>query len=236
MAGFTLKTKRDAGSVKESTGSSFIGSSGVYPAKIDFVSLEETDKGAVRFNINLEVNGNKQTIYGNTVQNKDGSENTIGTNLLNKLLVIAGMAEGQEPDVETETHKVGKDGTATEFLVITDLSGMEIQIQVKEVFTKYEGNIQRALEPYNFFRVDGATAAEIVASETDKTVKFGDQLAKILAKEATTKPLYKENRGTNEAAPTEDEVKAYITAKAKGGAAAPKSTVTTPKKAFFGKK
>ncbi len=235
MAGFTLKTKRDSASVKESTGSSFIGSSGVYQAKIDFVSLEETGKGAVRFNINLEVNGNKQTIYGNTVQNTDGSENTIGTALLNKLLVIAGLEDGVEPDVETETHKVGKDNTPTEFLVITDLSGLDIQIQVKEVWTKYQGELRQAIEPYNFFRADGATAAEIVAAETDKTIKFGDQLAKILAKPATTLPLYKENKGTNEAAPTEDEVKAHIAAK-KAGGSAPKPTVTPPKKAFFGKK
>ena len=237
MAGFSLKTKRDSASTKESGGSNFISTSGIYDATIDFVSLDQTEKGAVRFNINIDMNGNKQTIYGNTVQNIDGSDNEIGMRLLNKLLVIGGLEDGQEPSIDTETHTVGKDNEEKDFTVITDLSGLGIKIQVKEVFSKYNGKLQRTIEPYNFFRAtDGATASEIVDAENDKKVVFGDQLAKIEAKPATTQPFYKENKGSGDAAPTDDEVKAFLAQRTSGGSSAPKAAVTPPKKPLFGKK
>lgn len=235
MAGFTLKATKDKAALRESTGSGFIGSSGVYDATINFVSLDETEKGAVKFNLNLKYNGNDQTIYGNVVRNTDGTENEIGMRLLNKLFVIAGFSEGQEPDIDTQTHKVGKDNKAQEFTVITDLCGLDIKIQVKETFSKYKGEVTRSVEPYNFFRADGATASEIAMAEDDPSVKFGEQLSKILAKEATTKPLYKENKGSGDAAPTEDEVKAFMAAKAGKGTPAP-ATTAKPKPALFGKK
>lgn len=234
MAGLQLKAKKDAAAVKEG-GSSFITTSGVYDAVIDFVSLEETEKGAVRFNLNLDVNGNKQTIYGNTIQNTDGSENEIGMRLLNKLFVLAGFADGQEPDIDTETHKVGKDQKAQDFTVITDLTGMPIKIQIKEKFSKYNGEIKQSREPYNFFRAeDGATAAEIVEAETGKTIKFGDQLAKILAKEATTKPLYVENKQTGEPAPTDAEVIQFLASRSTSSNTPTASSVTPSKKKLFG--
>lgn len=236
MAGFNLRTKRDSDSTKESSGSNFISTSGIYDATIDFVSLDQTEKGAVRFNLNIDMNGNKQTIYGNTVQNIDGTENEIGMRLLNKLLVIGGLEDGKEPSIETETHDVGKDKTPTDFTVVTDLSGLDIKIQVKEVFSKYNGKMKRAIEPYNFFRAtDGATAAEIVEVDNGKKVEFGTQLAKIADKEATTKPLYKENKGSGDAAPTDDEVKAFL-AQRSTGSSTPKAAVTPTKKPLFGKK
>lgn len=231
-----FKVSKNKEALKErSGGSSFIGKSGIYPIKIDFVSLEQSDKGAVSFNINCEYNGSKQTIYGNTIANTDGAVNEIGWNLLNKLLVIAGCRDGYELVTETETHVVGKDNTEKEFNVIPDLSGLECQIQIKEVFSRYKGEITQSREIYNFFTNDGATADELNAFEDDKTVKKGEQLAKILAKEATTKPIYRENKSTKEAAPTPEEVEEWLAAKATGKPA-PKPKAAAPKGNLFSKK
>ena len=229
---FSLKVNKDKAALRDiGSGPSFIATSGVYDVTVNFVSLDETDKGAVRFNMNVNYKGNDQAIYGSIIMNKDGGENKIGKELINKLLVVAGLEAGAEPTIDTETHKVGKDNKEQEFTVITDLSGLDIKIQVKEEFKKFEGKVTRSLVPYNFFRADGATAAEIAQSEEDKSVKFGEQLAKVLAMEATTKPSYRAD-GAN-AAPTEDEVKAYFAEKS--GKAPAAATVAVPKKNPFKK-
>ena len=223
----TVSKKKDA--LKESTGSSFIGASGIYDVKVNFVSLDQSAKGAVSFNMNLDYNGNSQTIYGSTVQNIDESTNEIGARLLNKLLVIAGMEEGQEPAMEEEVHNVGKDNKPQEFMCLTDLADLEFKIQVKQEFTKYEGKIRESMVPYNFFSAAGATADELTQKEEDDQIVLGAQLEKILGKEATTAPFYKANKKANEAAPTEEEVAAWIAAKKankNGKAPAPKTAGT----------
>lgn len=211
-----IVVSKDPATLADRGGSAFIGRSGVYPVKIDFVSLEQSDKGAVHFNLNVDYQGNKQTIYGNTLFNTDQSVNKIGMELFNRLLNIAGLDDGYEITTETETHKVGKDQKAQEFQVVPELTGLEIQVQVKEVFSRYNGDIKRSLEIYNFFDADGATAMELVAYATDKTIKKGTQLAKILEKDGTTEPLYRENKGTKEPAPTPEEVAAWKEAQRSG--------------------
>lgn len=206
---FELRVRRDAQSVKES-GGAFIKESGVYPITINFVSLNKSDKGAVSFAINFNYQGSTQTLYGPTIQNTNGEENEIGYRVLNKLFVIADLPAGAQPTIETEIHSVGKDNKPTEFEVLTDLSGLEVQVQVVREFTKYKGEIKDRTHPINFFRADGATADEIIASEADENVEIGKQLAKILEKESTTKPkLGKDEHGQPV---TQDEVDAYLEA------------------------
>ena len=202
-------TKDTAALADRGGGATFIGRSGVYPVKIDFVSLEQSTNGAIHFNMNIDYKGNKQTIYGNTLFNTDESTNKIGMELFNKLLNIAGLEDGYEISTETEEHRVGKDQKLQEFQVVPELSGLEIQIQVKEVYSRNEGKITRSLEIYNFFDADGATAMELVVGATDKSVVKGTQLAKILEKPGTTEPLYRANKRTNEPAPTPEEVDAW---------------------------
>jgi len=229
-----IKVRRTHEAVAERSGNTFIGRSGVYPITIDFVSLEQSDNGAVTFNINCTYSGNKQTIYGSTLFNTDGGENAIGMDLFNKLLVIGGLEDGVSLDTELEEHAVGKDNVVKEFNVIPQLSGIECQIQVKEVFSRYNKEITRNLRIYNFFSEDGATADELVAYETDKSVKKGTQLAKILAKPATTERSYVDNKQTNETAPTAEEVEAYLAAKSGKQAPAPKA-VAKPRGNMFTK-
>jgi len=222
---FSLKVSTDKEMVKDSQGGAFISNSGVYDVKINFVSLEESKNGAISFNMNVDYQGQPTVIYGSNINNNDGSENAIGRRLLNSLLVIAGLQDGQEPTIDEETHKVGKDQTPTEFNVITDLSDIEVKIQIKQEFTMYNGNIREERNIYKFFREDGASAEEVTEQLADPAFVVGKQLEATLAREATTQPFYKGNKGTNEPAPTPAEVTAWIAAKkaAKGGKPAPKA-------------
>lgn len=229
-----IKVSRNPVDVKDASGGSFIGSSGVYPVTLDFVSLEQTKQGAITFNLNVDYNGSKQTIYGNTIFNKDESVNKIGMELLNKLLVIAGLPDDYEISTETENHKVGKDQVSKEFNVIPELSGVKIQVQVKEVVSRYNGDITRNLEIYNFFNEDGASASELVAYETDKNIVKGTQLSKILEKPGTKETLFRDNKGTNEAAPTPEEFAAWKAAKS--GKSAPVAKPAVAPKNPFAKK
>ena len=230
-----LKVNRNQEAVADRSGGQFIGASGIYHVVLDFVSLVQSEKGAVSFNLNIDYKGNKQTIYGNTIVNTDGNTNKIGWDLFNKLLVIAGMPDGAELATETEIHNVGKDNKPTEFNVVTDLSGLEIQLQVKEVWSVYNGDIKQYLEIYNFFDSTGASASELLAYETDKSIKKGEQLAKMQANPATSQPLYRGNKGTNEPAPTPEQVEAFK-ANRKSGNSTPKPAVTAPKANLFSKK
>ena len=228
-----LKVTKDKAALADSGGGNFLSRSGVYDVTTKFVSLEQSEKGAISFNLNVDYNGNSQTIYGNTIQNTDGKVNEIGMKLLNKLFVIAGLEDGAAIETDTETHNVGKDNKPQEFTVIPSLSDLAVKIQVKEVFSKYNGEIKRSLEIYNFFDENGASASELAAQEAGQEVTLGDQLAKTLAKPATTQPTYKANSGTREDAPTEAEVKAWQEAKAAGKPAPKPATTTKPKGSLF---
>lgn len=172
---FKISTSQDA--VKDSGGANFIGQSGIYDVTLNFVSLSETKNGAQQVNFNLEYNGNTQTIYGFIVANTDGEPNEIGMRLINKLGVIAGMEEGDELDVEEETHKVGKDNKEQDFDVITNFSDLGCKIRVQVEYSKYNGEIRRSLVIRNFFRTDGASAQEIVndSDEIGKQYKMEEE-------------------------------------------------------------
>lgn len=228
---FVVNTSVDA--VKESSGG-FIGKSGVYPVVINFVSVEQTANGAYRFNINLSYNGNSQVIYGANIQNNNGEANAIGARLLNKLCKIAGLDTGARLTFEEEEHTVGKDNEVRTFVVATELSGLECQIQVKEVFDKYKGEIKRKIDPINFFSLEGATADELAAKDAGQTVTLGAQLAKILEAESTTQ--HKLGKDENDRAVTEEEVVAFLNNK-KPGSTKPAATAgVTPKVNIFAAK
>jgi len=217
MAAFNLKVKKTLEDVKESGGNKFIGESGVFPVTLNFVSVDTADSGAVNYTINLTYEGNSQTIYGPTIQNINGEQNEIGFRSLNKLFVVGGLENGQEPNIEEETHNVGKDNKEMTFNVITDLSDLECQMQVSEEFSLYKGAVSRKLLPVNFFTAEsGATADEITAHEAGNDVTPGKQLESILANEGTNKPKYRANKKANEPAPTPEQVEAFKAAKRKG--------------------
>lgn len=201
----TIKKTQDA--VKDSTGGSYINEEGVFPVRILFASLKPTRNGAVEANFNIEYKGNTQTLYGVTVVNKNGEENAIGMSLLNKLGVIAGMDDGDDLDIEQETHKVGKDNTPTEFEVITNFSDLECYIRVQREYSKYNGKISESLLLRNVFRADDcASAAEIVAGDMEN---FGKQM-ELEVEKYTSGPVYRDGV-------TAEEVAAWKAQKSSGG-------------------
>jgi hypothetical protein len=166
---FKVSTSKEA--TQESSGGKFIGKSGIYDITILFASVDTTKNGATQVNFNIEYNGNTQTLWGPIVQNKDGSDNTIGMTLINKLAIIAGLGDGDEPTIEEETHPVGKDNTERDFAVITDFSDLECKIRVQEEYSTYNGNISDKLNIKAFYSADGAVADEIV-NETEIGVQL----------------------------------------------------------------
>jgi hypothetical protein len=176
---FAISKSKDA--VAETSGSSYISKSGLYPLTIDFVSIATSKNGAQSLNFNITHDGNAQTIYGQTIVNTDGKPNDIGMKFLNKLGIVCGMDEGDELDVEEEEHAVGKDSKVQTFAVIQQFSNQDVIMHLQEEYTEYKGEIRKAMVIRNIFRADKATAEEIV-NDSD----IGKRYAETEAKYATT--------------------------------------------------
>ena len=159
---FKVTTSNEA--INESTQSSYMSKSGIYPVSIQFASLDVTASGAESVNFNFLYNGEAQTVYGPFVTNRDGEVNSIGAKIINKLAVIAGMTEGDDFEIEEETHAVGKDKKDQEFAVITNFTDVECQVRLQEEYSinPKTKEIQKRMVIKNFFAADGASAAEIV--------------------------------------------------------------------------
>lgn len=208
-----FKVKATAEAVKESGGGRFIGESGIYDVTIKFASLDVSKGGAESVNFNLDYNGNSQTIYGPYVTNKKGEPLDIGLKVVNNLLVIAGLEDGQEPDVEEEEHAVGKDNKLQTFSVITDLSDLEVKIRLQKEYSLYRDEIKERMVIKGFYRADSASAGEVISGEA-----IGTQLEKDQAYASNI--TYRDDL-------TEDDITAWRANKsdgASGGTPAPKKT------------
>lgn len=219
-----LRVSTSADAIKDSGGSSFISAEGIFPVTINFVSISETKNGAKQADFNITYNGNTQVIYGPIIENKDGNMNEIGLSLINKLAVIAGFEDGHELTLEEETHKVGKDNKAQDFVVISDFSGMEVLLRTQREYSKYNNEIRRALKIRNVFREDGASAAEI---STGKEV--GIQIEKERER-YTNAPNYTDGVTPEEA---EEFEEAQRNNRAKDSSATPTSKVTAKRSSLF---
>ena len=222
---FRVSTSKEA--VEETSGSSYISKSGIYDVEIAFASLDVSKNGAESVNLNLNYNGNSQTIYGPYVTNKDGNVNEIGAKLINKLAIVGGMDDGDEFEIEEETHKVGKDNKEQEFAVITNFSELPIKIRLQEEYYKWDDNIKKTMRIKNFFRAeDNASAEEIIDGDTSK---FGTRYT-------LEQEKYADNVTYKDGLTSEDveEWKKAMTEAAKNGSTTPKPKTTkapTTKKA-----
>lgn len=72
------------------------------------------------------------------------------------------MGDGEQLELEEEEHVVGKDKTLKSFAVIQQFTGIPVQVRLQEEYSSYEGEIKKKLVVKEFFREDGASAAEIV--------------------------------------------------------------------------
>ena len=224
---FRVNTSKEA--VEETSGSSYISKSGIYDVEIAFASLDVSKNGAESVNFNLNYNGNSQTIYGPYVTNKDGNVNEIGAKLINKLAIVSGMDDGDEFEIEEETHNVGKDNKPQEFAVITNFSELPIKIRLQEEYSinPKKNEIQKRLVVKNFFRAeDNASAKEIIDGDNSK---FGTHYA-------LEEEKYADNVTYKDGLTSEDveEWKKAMTEAAKSGSTTPKPKTTkapTTKKA-----
>lgn len=223
-----FKISTDASVVTENSGgtSNFIGQSGVYDVTINFASIAVSKRGAEQVVFNVNYKGNDQTIYGPYYKDTSGKYNDISVKLYNNLGIIAGLRDGDEPTVEPQLHKVGKDQKEVELDVITDFTDLPIKLQVQAEYSMYEGNIQERFNILGFFSEDGATAEEILN---------GGEIGKRLA-------IVEENYASNvsyRGDVTEEMVKEWQALKRSGKKAAAKTpTAKTTAKAgsIFAKK
>jgi hypothetical protein len=221
---FAISKSKDA--VAETSGSSYISKSGLYPLTIDFVSISTSKNGAQSLNFNITHDGNPQTIYGQTIVNTDGKPNDIGMKFLNKLGIVCGMDEGDELDVEEEEHAVGKDSKVQTFAVIQQFSNQDVIMHLQEEYTEYKGEIRKAMVIRNIFRADKATAEEIV-NDSD----IGKRYSETEAKYATT-VSYKDGL-------TPERIEEWKASKAAEGSSKTSTKPTTskaPTGGLFGKK
>jgi len=175
-----FKISTSAAAIQDSSGSSYISASGIYDATINFASVDVSKGGAKSVNFNIDYNGNSQTIYGPYIFAKDGSMLEIGMKLINQVGILAGLRDGDNPSIETETHNVGKDNKAQDFEVITDFTDLPIKIRLQEEYAinPNTNEIRKSLVPKAIFSSEGASAAEIIAQENGDPVKIGNDLAK----------------------------------------------------------
>lgn len=211
-----LKVSTTPDALRDSTGSSYISKSGIYDVTIKFASVDVSTNGAESVNFNIDYSGNDQTIYGPYVQNTNGDINEIGAKLINSLAVIVGMQEGQDYNLETEDHQVGKDKKLQTFNVITDFSDQPVKVQLQEEYSinNKTNEIRKSMVIKGFFRADGASAAE-AKSGTD----IGKQLEKVTEKYASN-VTYKDNL-------TPEAVAAWKDSKKSGTPAKPQAKVAS---------
>lgn len=215
---FKISTSKAA--VSTSSGSSYISASGIYDVTIKFASIDVSSGGAKSINFNIDYNGNSQTIYGPYIFDKKEQPLEIGLKLVNTLGVIAGMRDGDQPTIETETHNVGKDNKPQDFNVFTELSDLPIKVRLQEEYAinPTTNEIRKSLVPKAFFSAEGASAAEILAQESGEAITVGKDLEK--QQKYANNITYRDSL-------TPEAVQAWKDSKASGSVkpAAPKATV-----------
>ena len=175
---FKISTSKAA--IETSGGSSYIAKSGIYDVAIKFASIDVSSGGAKSVNFNIDYNGNSQTIYGPYIYDKQGNPLEIGLKLINSLAIIAGLRDGDQPTIESESHNVGKDNKPQDFNVITEFSDLNIKVRLQEEYAINPNTkeIRKSLVPKAFFSEAGLSAAEIVALENGENIETGKDLIK----------------------------------------------------------
>ena len=217
MAFFTKSTKKE--DLKEGGDSNYISKSGVYDITIIVPFVGGTAKSPV-VDLFIDMNGQKQPLYGNMrLTNNDGSEN-FGAKAFNKLLVIADL-EGVEDPVEASLP-IGKKGAEKDVVVLEDLADIDCKVRVQMEYGIYKGSITEKTVIKTFYSAEGASAEEI-ANETEQGVQ--------LAKDAKyfDNVTYKDDL-------TEEAVTEWIAAKRPKGTAGNAASTTASAKPSFGKK
>lgn len=227
-----FKKKTDAESTTEFTGggdSKYISHSGMFPVNIIVPFVNAGNEQATAIDLYVEYNEQKQVVYGNmSYTNKNGSDNKIGQDIFNKLVILSGVEEVSDP-VEAELP-IGKKEAMKDAAILEDLADIDVIMQVRMEYGVWANNITEKTVIKSFFRAeDNATIEEILAAEQGEEIVFGTQYAQI----AEGADFVTYNDGL-----TAERVQEWIKAKrpkGTGGGAAAASGAAT-KKPSFGKK
>jgi hypothetical protein len=211
-----LTVSKDQKDIKDSGGNAFINRSGIYDVVINYVQVAETKNKAKQLNFNVNCGGMDQTIYGPVLVNTDGKINDITCNMLNRLCIIAGMADGQEIETEAAEVPVGKEQKLMEMEIIPDLCDVSVKMRVQMEYSLWNNQIQERKAIKAFYREDGATAAEAESGEN-----IGKRLALDEEKYASN-VTYKDGL-------TEEDVKEWLQARISGANAAPAKAAPSAK-------
>ena len=217
------KTNKDASAVKDGGNSKYIGKSGIYPVTVLAPFVDDNGKGSLTVNFAVDYEGQTQAIYGNLrLTNNDGGENKIGSELFNKLCVIAGVDDVQDP-IEG-TLPIGKAGADKDVSVLEDFADLELMVRIQMEYGFYNGKTTEKTAIRAFYSATGASAAEII-NETPQ----GVQLEKDRAYENNI--TYKDGLDA-------ESVATWIAGGRKDGGSAPTAAAkpSFAKKPSFGKK
>lgn len=166
MSFFKINTAEAA---KAPEGGNYINQSGVYDCTINAVIVDYSDKGARTLNFYVNHNGQDQVIYGALrLDNNDGTPN-FQAPLFNKLCVIAGLEDVQDP--EEATLPIGKEGADKDVAVLPDFQDLDVKIWIQLEYSVYNGNIKEKKIIKGFYTADGVSADEII-NETEAGVRF----------------------------------------------------------------
>ena len=206
--------------------SKYISKSGMFPVNIIAPFVNQGNEKASTIDLYVDYNEQKQVIYGSmSYTNKDGSYNKIGREVFNKLVVLSGAEEINDP-IDAELP-IGKKGSAKDCAVLEDLTDINCIMQIRMEYGVWANNITEKTVIKSFFRAeDNASVEEILAAEAGKEVEFGAQYAKL--EEGADFVTYGDGL-------TEERVQEWIKAKRPKGTGSA-SAASTTKKPTFGKK
>jgi hypothetical protein len=168
MGTFSFTVTKDPEKVKDSQGSMFINTSGIYDVVIEAAILKTEEKEGNKIQtINLyvsEISGERKQMLYNAfrLNNKDGSP-AYGWDKFNHLLIIGDFEDFNDMPTEVVELPIGKGKAMKECEIIPDLTGMPVTLHIQSEWSIYEGekhqnfNIQKVFHP-----VTHATASEIV--------------------------------------------------------------------------
>jgi len=206
-------------------GGKYIGTSGMFDINVIVPFVNAGNDKASTIDLFVDYNEQKQVIYGSmSYTNKDGSDNKIGQEIFNKLVILGDVDAVNDP-VDAELP-IGKKGANKDCAVLEDLADIDVTIQIRMEYGVWANNITEKTVIKSFFRTsDKASVAEILAHEEGKEVEFGAQYATI----AEGSDFVTYNDGLDEA-----RVQEWIKAKRPKGTGAGSSTET--KRPSFGSK
>ena len=222
-------TKEDV--AKVSTGSSFIGTSGIYDVTVTAVTVDQNDNGAVTLGFFVDLgNDNKQMLYGalpmSTYDNKtdlEGNKKIFGA-----FCTIAGVDLETNFEPVEATLPIGKGGAAKDVTIFEEFEDVPVKLWIKQdYYRKGNGEIGDSRTIKGVFRTtDNASGDEILRAEEGQEVEFGARFEK--------QSKYFADVGYKDV--TEDEVKTMIDSRRSGDApTTSKTSASTAKRSRFAK-